>query len=133
MCPRYHARVGIYGFPSLISTSGAAEAPAKPREYYLKLRMGYDRGSLEQEFAGRFLEQDDPRLTDVMKGYLLQAVYFHLWGMPFCSDLNCRLYNAHFQEDVLHAQLGSPYELCPYHDDMREQFNTSMRDGFDCR
>jgi hypothetical protein len=31
---RYHARVSIYGFPSLISTTGIVEAPAKPKEFY---------------------------------------------------------------------------------------------------
>ncbi|MFQ6060127.1 MAG: DUF6775 family putative metallopeptidase, partial [Thermoplasmata archaeon] len=32
---RYHARVIICGYPSLISTSGIVEAPAKPREFYV--------------------------------------------------------------------------------------------------
>ncbi len=32
---RYHLRTSVYGIPSLISTTGLIEAPAKPREYYL--------------------------------------------------------------------------------------------------
>ena len=36
---RYHAHVSVYGFPSLISTTGIVEAPAKPKEYYA-LRQG---------------------------------------------------------------------------------------------
>ena len=32
---RYHARVSLYGFPSMISTTGVVEAPAKPREFYV--------------------------------------------------------------------------------------------------
>ena len=32
---RYHLRTSLYGLPSIISTTGIIEAPAKPREYYL--------------------------------------------------------------------------------------------------
>ncbi|GAI05927.1 unnamed protein product [marine sediment metagenome] len=32
---RYHLRTSVYGIPSIISTTGLVEAPAKPREYYL--------------------------------------------------------------------------------------------------
>jgi hypothetical protein len=119
---RYHARVGLYSFPSLLSTSGIVEAPAKPREYYF-LKQQYaalgmqDATSIEldQKFRGRFIDYEDERLTEVMKGYVMQAVAYHLWGDPFCGDKNCRLYNAHWQEEVIQAQLESPYEFCPYH------------------
>ena len=32
---RYHARTSVYGIPSVISTTGLVEAPARPRQYYL--------------------------------------------------------------------------------------------------
>lgn len=115
---RYHARVSIYGLPSLISTSGVVEAPARPRDYYMKLRMGFDREELKGEFAGRFLEFNDPRLTEVLKGCVLQAVFYCLTGDPFCPDPGCRLFNAHFQEELLHAQLHSPTDLCPGHTEL---------------
>ena len=123
---RYHARVSIYSFPSIISTAGIVEAPAKPREFYLKLRMGFDREALKEEFSGRFIDYDDPRLTEVLKGYLLQAILFHLQGEPFCPDPNCRLYNAHFQEEVLRAQLYSPYEFCPRHREIMQLLNSGI-------
>ena len=31
---RYHARTSVYGFPSIVSTTGLVEAPARPKEYY---------------------------------------------------------------------------------------------------
>jgi hypothetical protein len=119
---RYHARVSLYSFPTLISTSGIVEAPAKPREYYF-LKQQYaalgmqDATSVEldRRFKGRFIDYEDARLTEVMKGYVMQAIAYHLWGDPFCEDKNCRLYNAHWQEEVIQAQLESPYEFCPYH------------------
>ncbi len=112
---RYHARVSIYGFPCIISTTGIVEAPAKPREFYLKLRTGADLYSLKKEFKDRFIDYDDERMTEVMKGYILQAIFFHSTGEAFCNDINCRLYNSHWQEEVIQSQLRSKYELCPKH------------------
>lgn len=111
---RFHARVSVYGFPAIISTTGIVEAPAKPREFYLRRQLGEDPISLKREFEGRFIGYDDPRMTEVMKGYVLQAVFFQLTGDPFCQDRSCRLYNAHWQEEVIQAQL-SGQDLCPEH------------------
>ena len=119
---RYHARAGIYGFPSLISTTGIVEAPAKPREFYLLRRQYTLPGSeeagileLKERFKGKFIDYDDKRLTEVVKGYCLQALFFYLTGDPFCRHKGCRLYNAHWQEELIAAQLGGDYELCPFH------------------
>ncbi len=119
---RYHACVGVYGFPSLISTSGIVEAPAKPKEYYT-LKQRYmavgDIVSLEklnEKFAGRFIGYDDSRLTEVMKGYVMQAIFYHIFGDPFCPERNCRLFNAHWQEEVIAAQLAHrEKEFCDRH------------------
>lgn len=111
---RYHARVAVYGYPSIISTSGVVEAPARPREFYLKRQMGVDPVALKAEFRGRFIDYDDPRLTEVMKGYVAQALFYHMTGEPFCQDKTCRLYNAHWQEDLIHAQLTGD-DFCPEH------------------
>jgi hypothetical protein len=116
---RYHARTSVYGVPSVISTTGLVEAPAKPREYYLlKQRhemLGKDLLGLKERFKGRFVDYDDERLTEVMKGYVMQAVFYHLVGNPFCEDKGCRLYNAHWQEELVFAQLESGYEFCEQH------------------
>ena len=113
---RYHARVSIYGFPSLISTTGIVEAPAKPRDFYLKQQLGVSLLTLKEEFKGRFIDYDDSRLTEVMKGYVMQALFFHLTGNPFCKNKNCRLYNAHWQEDLIQAQLASKNDFCVQHE-----------------
>ncbi|MFN3966455.1 MAG: DUF6775 family putative metallopeptidase [Endomicrobiia bacterium] len=112
---RYHARVSIYGFPSIISTTGIVEAPAKPREFYLKKQLGVDIYSLKEEFKNRFIDYNDPRMTEVMKGYVLQAIFYHMTGNPFCEDKNCRLYNAHWQQEVIQAQLNTKNEFCQQH------------------
>jgi hypothetical protein len=113
---RYHLRVGVYGFPSIISTSGVVEAPAKPREFYLKRQIGIDVNILKNEFRHRFIDYDDPRLSDVMKGYVMQAVFYHLTGNPFCEDKTCRLYNAHWQEEIINSQIkNTKSEFCNKH------------------
>ncbi|MEW6002155.1 MAG: DUF6775 family putative metallopeptidase [Nitrospirota bacterium] len=113
---RYHARVSLYGFPSLISITGLVEAPAKPKEFYLKKQMGVPAELLKEEYKGRFLDYGDLRTTEVLKGYAMQAFLFHLTGDPFCGDRDCRLFNSHWQEDVLHSQMNGRYEFCPRHE-----------------
>lgn len=122
---RYHARVSMYGFPSIISTTGVVEGPAKPKEFYLLKQqytaMGTEQTALlklKEEFKGKFIDYDDERLTEVLKGYVMQALVYHLTGHPFCDDKNCRLYNAHWQEEMIHAQWESPYEFCKRHENL---------------
>ena len=122
---RYHARVNLCGYPAVISTTGLVEAPAKPRQYYflkqqyLALRMD-DAAEIasKEQVRGRFIDHDDERLTEVVKGYVLQALFYHAFGEAFCDDPDCRLFNAHWQEEVLRAQLGGAYELCSRHQQM---------------
>jgi len=112
---RYHIRVSIYGFPSIISTSGIIEGPAKPREYYLGLILAPDQKFLKNDSNLRSLEHGDPRILEVTKGYLLQALFYHLTGDPFCNNRDCRLFNAHWQEEMFYAQLRPGADLCDVH------------------
>lgn len=112
---RYHLRVGIYGHPNIISTSGLVEAMAKPREYYLKEQMGINPAVLKEEFKEDIIAYEDSRITELLKGYVAQAIFYHATGEAFCQDKNCRLYNAHWQKDALAAQLKGKYEFCPQH------------------
>lgn len=126
---RYHGRSCLLGYPSVISTTGIVEAPAKPREYYIKLgfyqRLGYDEDELKQEFKGRFIDYEDERLTEVAKGYCLQAIFFNFFGEVFCENNLCRLYNSHWQEELIKAQVkgkGEP-DLCKKHQKMIEEIH----------
>jgi hypothetical protein len=57
-------------------------------------------------------------MTEVLKGYVLQALFFHLSGNPFCEDPDCRFFNSHWQEEVLRTQIDGRYEFCPVHEDI---------------
>ena len=124
---RYHARTSVYGLSSIISTTGIVEAPARPREYYILKRqyemMGKDLLELKERFKGSFIDYEDARLTEVVKGYVMQAVFYSLTGDPFCDDKGCRLYNAHWQEELIFAQLESGYEFCPRHTELLQSVN----------
>ncbi len=118
---RYHLRTCVFGIPSIVSTTGLIEAPARPKEYYLLKqqyeRLGKDLTQLNDSFQGSFIDYEDRRLTEVAKGYAMQAVFYYLIGNPFCEDKGCRLYNAHWQEELIFAQLESGYEFCPRHNE----------------
>jgi putative metallopeptidase DUF6775 len=111
---RYHARVVLMGAPSLISTSGLVEAPAKPREYYYikggLIQSGKDLSVLDEMYRGRYVEYDDPKISSILCSYALQVVFYHMTGQAFCDDEECCLYNSHWQEDVLRVQHDG--ELC---------------------
>jgi len=117
---RYHARTVVCSVPSVISTSGLVEAPARPPEYYtLKARLSMALGSVpfetaKEKFAGQFLDYDDPRLTEVAKGYALQAAVYHVTKEAFCEIPTCRLFNAHWQSELLASQIESG-RLCDRH------------------
>lgn len=111
---RYHARVVLGGTPSLLSTTGIVEAPARPREYYFLrsrlLRLGDDSSVLDEHFAGKYLKADDPLIARAAGPYAMQAVFFWLTGEDFCDDPGCCRFNSHQQSEVLAAQVDG--ELC---------------------
>lgn len=124
---RYHGRVILLGFPTVISLTGLVEAPAKPKEYYLARRLG---GNAAEEFLhsmrDKCLDYEDERTSDVLKGYVMQGVFYHFLGEAFCSSKTCRLYNAHWQEELIEAQLSTP-EFCRKHQDMLEVIRQRLK------
>jgi hypothetical protein len=116
---RYHARPIICGSPSIISIPSIIEGPAKPKGYYfkqmLKDLLSISSKEIENEFASTFISYDDPRLTQVATGYVIQAIFFFLTnGNPFCSQYPCRLFNSHWQEELIYTQVINPV-LCEEH------------------
>jgi len=118
---RWHKRVNVLGQPALVSVPGLYEAPAKPEAYY-KAKQQHallsgdapPREILESEVDGEFLVADDPRTTEALQGYVLQAVDYLATGEGFCADPQCRLSNPHRQPGVVEAQLRDP-AFCEAH------------------
>lgn len=124
---RYHARALIGSNPAIISTSGMIEAPAKPKQYYMELIGDSSEKRVKrvrERYRGQFLEYNDKRLAKIVEGYLLQAVFYVKTGDAFCENKRCRLYNAHWQKDLLESQL-SDSGLCEKHKRELENFSKS--------
>jgi len=117
---RYHLRTIICGCPCIISLAGLVEAPARAPAFYLAMRglatIGLQADPVVED---DHLTYGDPRVTEVAKGYAMQCVFHWVFGDPFCTDPQCRLYNAHTQRQMLTAQLGAP-EYCERHSAMLE-------------
>lgn len=116
---RYHARVSLYSAVHLISSSGLIEAPARDREYYL-LKFQFDElGDIteteEKNFNKRWLEYGDKRINDAILNYVFQAIFFQIFGEPFCKDKNCCLYNAHWQIEILNIINNKERRFCDKH------------------
>jgi hypothetical protein len=120
---RYHGRAVICSNPSIISTTGIIEAPAKPRAYYIgiyqNITQGLNLDLLKEQFKGKFLEYHDKNISKVVRGYTLQAIFYYLTGEPFCDSKDCILNNAHWQEDLIHAQIELG-RLCDIHQKILE-------------
>lgn len=109
---RWHIRVMIFGFPVVISVPGIVYGPARSREYYVSAQMGIP------ETDEDYIREKDRRKTEVLKGYLFQAIYFYkclLEGkeFKFCENKGCSLYNSHWQNEIFSAQLR--HNLCEKH------------------
>ena len=118
---RLHLRSCVFSYPSIISLSGIVEAPAKPREYYLARRSLESTGlwaieepKIKRRLRGRFIDHGDKRIQGVVKGLVAQAMFFYITGEPFCRHKGCRLYNAHWQEDLIYSQIKSG-KFCARH------------------
>jgi len=126
---RYHARSWIGSNPVVISTTGMIEAPAKPKKYYLELLTNFSDKKIEdlkKKYKGEFLEYHDSRLFEIAEGYILQAIMYYETGDVFCEDSDCRLYNAHWQKDLLRTQIGNK-KFCNKHRQTLEGFKNHRR------
>ena len=128
---RYHARAVICGTPSIISSTGIVEAPAKNKEFYLPEIPFEVMQTNKERLAGRestseFVGYNDSRINSIVIGYILQALFFFITdGYPFCHYKNCRLYNAHWQSDLLRTQIKIK-KLCKRHRDMLSHYQSLL-------
>ena len=115
---RYHARALIAANPCIISTSGIIEAPAKPKQYYLDLMTNFSEESnelIKMKYKGQFVDYNDPRLSTIIEGYVLQSLIYYETGESFCDHNYCRLFNAHWQEELLSTQVNDK-KFCEKHE-----------------
>jgi len=83
------------------------------------MAQGLNLDALKEQFRGTFLEYHDKNLGQVVRGYALQAIFYYLTLEPFCESKDCILNNAHWQEDLIQAQIKSG-RLCDSHQKILE-------------
>lgn len=121
---RFRLRVACLGQPSIISTVGLVEVPQRPRQYdfmrahMLAVGLEEDLDDLAEAFASQALGYGDPRINDVLKGYVLMAVFYRLYGEGPCTERTCRLHDAATQQELLACQCGPGAGLCRRHSEM---------------
>ncbi|MEO0294676.1 MAG: DUF6775 family putative metallopeptidase [candidate division WOR-3 bacterium] len=110
---RWHLRVIIFSFPVVISIPGVIYAPAKDRDYYIAESLK----SLPT-YKDYYLREGDERLTRILISYVIQGIFFYNSVLKkkefrFCDNVNCILYNSHFQREVINAQYNLSF--CELH------------------
>ena len=114
---RYHARIWIGPNPVIISTTGIIEAPAKPKQYYYDIMTNFSKKSvneIKRKYKGEFLEYHDSRISDILEGVLLQIITHQETGEGFCDDSRCRLFNSHWQKELILSQVENK-KICEKH------------------
>lgn len=133
---RYHARMLVGANPFLISIPGMVEAPARSKEYHVRnlmrvLAAGESGCGRETESGCRvtkepvkrgehaegqydYITRNDPRIPDIAEGCILQAIAYYETGDAFCTDRTCRMYNAHWQSELINTQVTEP-RFCEKH------------------
>ena len=125
---RYHARALIGSNPAIISTTGIIEAPAKPKQYYLDLITCFSAERTEEvkeRYKGEFLEYHDSRLCKIAEGYILQGIMYYETGEAFCENKKCRLFNSHWQKDLLYSQIENS-KFCKRHSEILEELKSQV-------
>ncbi len=111
-------RAAVLGVPNIISTSGLVEALELPRQYHFmrqQLALLGVEDDVDKTFADQTLGYGDPRVNEVCKGYLMQAVFYRLSGETGCEDPECRLHLSSTHRAAMRTQvLGRP-GLCARH------------------
>ena len=125
---RYHARALISSNPTIISTAGIIEAPAKPKQYYLDLITNFSEKKMEEikeKYKEEFLEYHDSRLSDIAEGYVLQSIMYYITGDAFCENKKCRLFNAHWQKDLFYSQIENK-RMCNKHQEKLNEIRNQV-------
>jgi hypothetical protein len=121
---RMRIRIAALGQPTVISTSGLIEAPEKPKQYHFMRAqlafLGQEEAldEVEGHFSDTTLGYADPRLNEVLKGYVLKAAFYRMFNEAACRVQSCRLFDAATHEEMLEAQTGRRPGLCHRHAEM---------------
>ena len=71
----------------------------------------------KNKYKNQFVDYHDVRMSEIIKGFILQSIMYYETGDAFCKQKECRLFNAHWQKDLIYVQLENG-KLCKLHSDI---------------
>ena len=72
---------------------------------------------IKKKYKDQFVDYHDVRLSEIIGGLILQSILYYETGNAFCKQKDCRLFNAHWQKDLIFSQLENK-KLCKLHSDI---------------
>ena len=81
---------------------------------------------IKEKYKEEFLDYHDSKTSQVVEGYLLQSIMYNETGDIFCEDKKCRLFNAHWQKDLIDTQLKEK-QFCQKHLDVIEKLSVNSK------
>lgn len=118
---RYNACPAVFGFPSFISLSAAMEGLARSKEQSNPNSDCIIQTDVEKMMEKRDIRHGGASLQEIIKGYALQILFYHITGDPFCEDRKCMLFSDQHHQDLMCAQLRPDARLCDLHSEMLEK------------
>lgn len=108
---RYHLRICVIGFPTVISTNGFFSAPAKPLEYHLTKMVNEDLAILKGHTIKEYIQKKIPIIS---RAYILESLVWNFLGIPFCSNEFCLLSDSHTVDEIIYSKIKK-LKLCDVH------------------
>jgi hypothetical protein len=98
---RYHVRFLVNGHPCILAPPGFVDGPARDRSFYMAKQVLGSAHDADVVSDDDHLTRGDDRISACVASSMLQVLAYHDTGEPFCEDETCRLFNPHWQEDLL--------------------------------
>jgi hypothetical protein len=121
---RYHLRIAVLGYPSLISEKGFFSAPAKPKEYHISKMISEDVAIVKGYSIQEEIENKFPLLA---RPYIILSLLWTRYGIGFCQNETCFFSDSHTTESLLKSKSGK-ITLCNYHKDEISKIKEKIKD-----
>jgi hypothetical protein len=80
---RYQVIVPVLGFPGFISVAGVIDGSTKQERSCAGQRSGVELTGRAKNLAEEYLGNGWRRTEEIVKGYVLQILFYHITGRPF--------------------------------------------------
>jgi hypothetical protein len=111
---RYHVRFLVTGHPTIVSPPGFIDGPARDRAFYMAKQALGSAHDANEVVDDDHLTRGDERIPTCVASAILQTVAYDQTGDPFCEDDTCRLFNPHWQKDLIGSMATT--NLCEEHE-----------------